>query len=151
MEGDKNKDVVEGLTRVLADTFILYFKTHAYHWNVTGIQFKALHELFEIQYTELWNAVDVIAERIRSLGEYAPVNLKEIQSRTTLAEEQQRPGAVEMLKKLAKDNRSIVDSIYPALRAAQESGDEATTDLLIERVQIHEKTAWMLEAMAAGN
>jgi starvation-inducible DNA-binding protein len=150
MEGKNNKEVVDGLARVLADTFVLYFKTHSYHWNVTGMQFKALHELFEVQYTELWNAIDEIAERIRALSEYAPVNLKELQDKATLREAGQLPDAEEMLKQLAHDNRAIVDSIYPALRAAQEAGDEATTDMLIGRVTIHEKAAWMLEVMGNG-
>ncbi len=147
MDGKANKEVVDGLARVLADTFVLYFKTHAHHWNVTGPQFKALHDMFEEQYTELWNATDELAERIRALDSYAPVSMKELQELATLREVGQLPDAEEMVKQLAADNRAIVDSIFPALRAAEEAGDEATTDMLIARVQIHEKAAWMLESM----
>ncbi|NCC21247.1 MAG: DNA starvation/stationary phase protection protein [Alphaproteobacteria bacterium] len=147
MDGKKNKDVTEGLARVLADTFVLYFKTHAFHWNVTGVQFKALHELFEEQYTELWNAVDELAERIRALDAWAATSMKEIQDKATLREVGQLPDADEMVKALAADNRAIVDSLYSALRAAQDAGDEATTDMLIARVQVHEKAAWMLESI----
>lgn len=150
MEGKNNKAVVEGLVRVLADTFVLYFKTHTYHWNVTGKQFRGLHELFDEQYTELWNATDEIAERIRTLSEYAPVNLKELLEVSTLSEAGQLPDSCEMVRQLAADNRAIVDSIYPALRAAQDAGDEATTGLLTDRITIHEKAAWMLEVSASG-
>lgn len=148
MQAGNNKEVVQGLTRVLADTFVLYFKTHTHHWNVTGPHFKALHELFEVQYTELWNATDEIAERIRALDEFAPISMKELREKATLKEVDTKPAPMEMVKQLAEDNRAIVDSLYPALRAAQDAGDEATTDMLIARVQVHEKAAWMLESMS---
>lgn len=148
MEGKHNKDIVEGLENVLADTFVLYFKTHTYHWNVTGKQFRSLHEMFDEQYTELWTAVDVIAERIRTLREFAPVNLNTLVGKASLNEAGQLPDACEMTRQLAEDNRAIVSTIMPALKAAQDAGDEATADLLIGRIDIHEKTAWMLESMA---
>jgi starvation-inducible DNA-binding protein len=148
MDGSKNKAVVEGLSRVLADTFILYFKTHTCHWNVTGPHFKALHDMFMEQYTELWDATDELAERIRAIDSFAPVSMAQLQDTATLKEMTALPDALEMVAALADDNRAIVESIYPALRAAEEAGDEATTDMLIARVQIHEKTAWMLESIA---
>ncbi len=143
----KKSSVAQGLTKVLADTFVLYFKTHSFHWNVTGPQFKSLHDLFGVQYTEMWTATDVIAEQIRTLGEFAPNAFKDILAAASLKETGQTPDAKEMVKRLAADNRAIVEkTLYPALHAAQEAEDEATADLLIGRIQAHEKAAWMLES-----
>ncbi len=143
-----NQDIINGLTKVLADTFVLYFKTHAFHWNVEGPHFKQLHDLFGEQYTELWTVTDEIAERIRALDAYAPLNLAAITAQAGLQETGQMPDAGEMIAQLANDNAEIVSTIYPVLHTAQEAGDEATTDLLIGRVEVHEKTAWMLRSMA---
>ncbi|HRC27533.1 MAG TPA: DNA starvation/stationary phase protection protein [Alphaproteobacteria bacterium] len=142
----KKSSLAKGLTKILADTFVLYFKTHSFHWNVTGPQFKSLHDLFGLQYTEMWNATDVIAEQIRILGESAPNAFKDILAAASLKENGQTPDAKEMVKRLAADNRAIVEVIYPVLHAAQEAEDEATADILIARVQAHEKAAWMLES-----
>lgn len=147
MDGKHNAAITKGLTQVLADTFVLYFKTHSFHWNVEGPHFKALHELFEEQYTELWEATDEIAERIRALDEYGPNNFKEMLDKATLKESGQIPDEKGMLQQLEEDNRAIVDSIYPVLRTAEEAGDEVTTDMLIERATIHEKAAWMLKSL----
>lgn len=142
------KEITDGLTKVLADTFVLYFKTHAFHWNVEGPHFKSLHDLFEEQYTELWQVTDVIAERIRALDAYAPLNMDEMRKQATLEETGQMPDADEMVKQLANDNAEIVNTIFPVLRKAEDLGDEATVDLLIGRVEVHEKAAWMLRSTA---
>jgi starvation-inducible DNA-binding protein len=144
------KDITDGLTKVLADTFILYFKTHAFHWNVEGPHFSALHEMFGEQYTEMWTVSDDIAERIRALDAYAPLNLKAMHSAATIGETGQMPDAMEMVKQLANDNQALVETIYPVLRAAEEKGDEATVDMLIGRINTHEKYAWMLNSTAKG-
>jgi len=146
LKGSENKEIVDGLTQVLADTFILYFKTHSFHWNVVGPRFRELHELFEEQYTEMWEATDELAERIRVLQAHAPNSFKNLQDKAKLTEVGQTPDANEMTKMLANDNRQIVDNIYPILRKAEEAGDEVTVDMLIGRIQIHEENAWMLES-----
>lgn len=145
-----NKKITDGLTKVLADTFVLYFKTHAFHWNVEGSHFKPLHELFEEQYTELWESTDELAERIRALDAYAPLSMTEITKHASLQETGQMPDAAAMVEQLANDNAEIVKNIFPVLRAAEDAGDEATTDMLIERVSVHEKAAWMLRSTAKG-
>lgn len=143
-----NKDIIEGLGKVLADTFILYFKTHSFHWNVEGPQFKTLHELFEEQYTELWQATDEIAERIRALEGYAPNNYEEMTKAGNLQSVGQTPDYNEMVSMLANDNSTIVsETLYPALRTAEEAGDEATVDMMIARIAVHEKAAWMLRSI----
>lgn len=138
--------LIKGLTQVLADTFVLYFKTHSFHWNVTGPQFKSLHDLFGLQYNEIWAATDVIAEQIRVLGGFGPNGFKDILTTATLKETGQLPDTKAMVSRLAEDNRAIVKTIYPVLKAAQDAGDEGTADILIARVQAHEKAAWMLES-----
>ena len=143
-----SKDLCEGLTKVLADTFVLYFKTHSFHWNVEGPQFKSLHDLFMEQYTELWNATDEIAERIRSLGEYAPNNWETMFKSASLQETGQTPDAKAMVEMLANDNIAITQTMKPVLESAQEAGDEVTADLMIQRIAIHEKTAWMLRSIS---
>ena len=125
----------DSLKKVLSDTFVLYFKTHSFHWNVEGPQFKALHEMFEEQYTALWQSTDEIAERIRTLGFYGPNSFKDLLGQTTLNETGQLPDAVEMAKQLANDNDAIVEqSVMPTLRLAEELGDEATVDMMVERI-----------------
>ena len=146
MSGKPNKDITDALRKILADTFTLYMKTHGFHWNIEGPHFQSLHSLFEEQYNELWTATDDIAERIRSLGDYAPNSWSAMADLASLNECQQLPDADGMLQHLAEDNRKIVDVIYAGLRLAEEYGDEATVDMLIQRTQIHEKAAWMLES-----
>lgn len=143
---NNKSSLAKGLTQVLADMFVLYFKTHSFHWNVTGPQFKGLHDLFALQYNEIWTATDEVAEKIRTLGAWAPNGYRDLLSAATLKETGQLPDAAGMVSQLAADNRAIVDSIYPVLRAAQEAGDESTADILIARIQAHEKAAWMLES-----
>tara|TARA_B100000780_G_C21117893_1_gene452469 strand:+ start:1774 stop:2217 length:444 start_codon:yes stop_codon:yes gene_type:complete len=144
-----NKDVANALKAVLADTFVLYFKTHSFHWNVTGPHFKSLHELFEEQYNEIWAATDEIAERIRTLGEFAPNNYDEMAKIATLTPSGQTPDEQSMVQILAEDNRAIVKTLYNALKTAENDNDEATVDLMVERISTHEKAAWMLESSRA--
>jgi starvation-inducible DNA-binding protein len=140
------KEIAEGLSSLLADTYTLYIKTHGYHWNVTGPRFGSLHLLFEQQYLELQGAVDVIAERIRALGAFAPGSLAELVHLATVPDEQGVPGDDEMVRKLARGHQSIVKKVRPLVRTAQEAGDDATADLLTARIEVHEKAAWMLRS-----
>tara|TARA_Y100000034_G_scaffold113427_1_gene148447 strand:- start:1789 stop:2256 length:468 start_codon:yes stop_codon:yes gene_type:complete len=146
MSGQANKKITEGLTQVLSDTFVLYFKTHSFHWNVEGPHFKTLHELFEEQYNDLWSFTDELAERIRSLKTYAPTNYDEILKNAKLKPQTKIPKDMDMVKELANDNETIVKNIFPVLRLAEDAGDEATVDMLIERIDVHEKAAWMLRS-----
>lgn len=147
MDGKVNSQLVDSLTKVLADSFVLYFKTHAFHWNVVGPNFRALHEMFEEQYSEIWASIDVTAERIRSLEAMAPINLDAMKARATLQETGQIPDAMAMVQQLANDNLEIVNTIYAALRVAQDAGDEATIDMLNARTRVHEQYAWMLNSL----
>jgi starvation-inducible DNA-binding protein len=146
---DARKAVVKDLENVLADTYTLYLKTHHYHWNVTGPMFQTLHVLFEQQYNNLWTAVDEIAERIRSLGHFAPGTYQEFADRTSV--EVDKPGKVPeasvMVANLVKGHEAVVRTIRPALARADEAGDDVTVDLLTQRLTFHEKTAWMLRAL----
>lgn len=145
-----SKETVEGLQKVLADTFILYFKTHSFHWNVEGPHFKMLHDLFEEQYTELWQATDEIAERIRTLGDYAPNNWDDMTRHASLQPTGQTPDATAMVEILANDNKAIAETMKPVLHAAQGADDEVTMDLMIQRMAAHEKAAWMLRSITRG-
>lgn len=146
---DKLAAITEGLSRLLADTYTLYLKTHNYHWNVTGPQFNTLHAMFMTQYTELGLAVDEIAERIRALGAWAPGSYSDYARLATVKEASGVPSAEAMVAELAADQATVVRtarSLFPAVEAAS---DEPTADLLTQRMQVHEKTAWMLRAMIA--
>ncbi|EQA38354.1 ferritin-like protein [Leptospira inadai serovar Lyme str. 10] len=145
---DKDRDAInKGLQSLLADTYFLYLKTHNYHWNVTGPLFNTLHLMFMTQYTELWNALDLVAERIRSLGYPAPGTYKAFSNLTSLKEEDGVPKAEEMLKNLVEGHEAVIRTARGILPAAESGGDEVTTDLLTQRLEIHEKTAWMLRSM----
>jgi len=143
----ERKEIAEGLSRLLGDTYLLYVRTHGYHWNVTGPQFNTLHLMFEQQYTELALAVDQIAERIRALGFPAPASYAEFTRLSSLSEDQDCPGADEMVRHLVKAQEAVVRTARSVFPAAERAGDEATADLLTQRLQIHEKTAWMLRSM----
>jgi starvation-inducible DNA-binding protein len=148
--GDKErKRVADGLARVLADTYALAVKTHNYHWNVEGPHFPALHEMFEEQYKALAEATDEIAERIRALGHPAPGGLAAFAKLATVKDEAGRPDAAAMVKTLARDHETASKSARRVLEVAQAAADEATVDLMIERMAAHEKFAWMLRATAA--
>ncbi len=140
---DREK-VAEGLSKVLADSYLLYLKTHNYHWNVTGELFHALHEQFEEQYSELAPAIDEIAERIRIIGFPAPGTFKEFSKITSIKEETDHPDAMEMVKRLKEANEQVIDTVRDAMEIADSVGDEATIDLLAGRLTVHSKTAWIL-------
>ena len=139
--------IAEGLSHLLADSYTLYLKTHNYHWNVTGPMFPTLHLMFEQQYTELVKAVDLIAERIRALGIYAPGSYTHFKSLSRIQEETEIPKAMVMVGNLTADQETLIQTARSVLPLAQEAGDEATADILIQRIQIHEKTAWMLRSL----
>jgi starvation-inducible DNA-binding protein len=141
------EDIAEGLSRLLADTHTLYLKTHNFHWNVTGPMFQTLHLMFETQYTELALAVDAIAERIRSIGFPAPGTYKQYVELSSIKEDEGIPKAEDMIRLLVEGQEAVVRtarSLYPVVEKAN---DEATADLLTQRIQLHEKTAWMLRSL----
>jgi starvation-inducible DNA-binding protein len=139
--------IAAGLSRLLADTYTLYVKTHNFHWNVTGPLFNTLHQMFEQQYTELATAVDEIAERIRALGFPAPGSYAQFGDLTSIKEETGVPSAEEMIAQLAKDQEIVARTAREVFPVADRADDEPTADLLTQRMQIHEKTAWMLRSM----
>lgn len=147
-EGDR-REIVEGLSRLLADTYTLYLKTHNYHWNVTGPMFQTLHLMFEGQYNELALAVDLIAERIRALGFPAPATYSEFVRLSSVKEEEGVPAAAAMIRKLVEGQESVVRTARSIFPAVERASDEPTADLLTQRMQIHEKTAWMLRSLLA--
>jgi len=140
------KKIADGLAKVLADSYMVYLKTHNYHWNVTGKLFYPLHEQFEEQYTELAEAIDEIAERIRALGYRSPGSFKEFTKITSIEEDTDQPEAMEMVRRLAQENETILRTTREALKACHDAGDEATIDLLTQRLSVHSKTAWMLRS-----
>jgi starvation-inducible DNA-binding protein len=142
-----NKEkVINSLKTVLADSYILYLKTQNYHWNVTGGNFKALHLMFEEQYNDLFNAVDIIAERIRALGEKAPGSFAAYSKITNIKEGNENLEANLMLQELANDQELICNSLIQSLKAAQDIGDEVTVGIMTDRIEIHQKNAWMLKS-----
>ena len=143
------REIAEGLARLLADSYTLYLKTHNYHWNVTGPQFNTLHQMFEQQYTELAVAVDEIAERIRALGEWAPGSYRAYAKLTSIEEEENVPNAEQMIRQLVIGQEAVVRTARSVIKAAEAANDEPTADLLTQRMQVHEKNAWMLRSMVA--
>jgi starvation-inducible DNA-binding protein len=140
-------EITDGLARLLADTYTLYLKTHNYHWNVTGPMFQTLHLMFETQYNELALAVDLIAERIRSLGEPAPGTYRQFAALTSIEEDDEQPAAEEMIRRLVKGQEAVAKTARSVFPAAEKGQDEVTADLLTQRLQVHEKTAWMLRSL----
>jgi starvation-inducible DNA-binding protein len=145
-EASRSK-IADGLSRLLADTYTLYLKTHNFHWNVTGPMFQTLHLMFETQYTELALAVDLIAERIRALGYPAPGTYTEYAKLSSISETEGVPKAKEMIKLLVEGQESVVRTARSIFPVVDEVNDEPTADLLTQRMQIHEKTAWMLRSL----
>ncbi|HYW91975.1 MAG TPA: Dps family protein [Gammaproteobacteria bacterium] len=145
----EREGIASGLSRLLADTYTLYLKTHNFHWNVTGPMFNTLHLMFEQQYNELALAVDTIAERIRALGVAAPGSYAQFAKLTSIREETGTPDAMEMLRQLVTDQETVVRTAREVFPLADGANDEATADLLTQRMQVHEKTAWMLRSMLA--
>jgi starvation-inducible DNA-binding protein len=145
---EKNRtEIAKGLSRLLADTYTLYLKTHNYHWNVTGPMFQTLHIMFEEHYNELALAVDVIAERIRALGDYAPGSYKSYAKLSSIEESEEVPTAQEMIRDLLKGHEAVCRTARSIFEPADDATDEATADLLTQRIQVHEKTAWMLRSL----
>jgi starvation-inducible DNA-binding protein len=141
------KSVADGLSHLLADTYTLYLKTQNFHWNVTGPQFRALHAMFEEQYTELAGAVDEIAERIRALGHPAPGSFAKFRELTSIEEDPGVPSAEEMTRQLAVGHEAVDRTARNVFGLAEGAEDQVTMDMLVERMQIHEKSAWMLRSL----
>jgi len=141
------EEIAAGLSRLLADSYTLYLKTHNYHWNVTGPMFNTLHLMFEQQYTELAAAVDEIAERIRALGVYAPGSYTAFSALTEIKEEEGVPSAEQMIANLVAGQETVARTARSVLPLADKASDEPSADLLTQRMQIHEKNAWMLRSM----
>jgi starvation-inducible DNA-binding protein len=149
LEENDRRAIADGLSRMLADTYTLYLKTHNFHWNVTGPMFQTLHLMFEQQYTELATAVDLIAERIRALGFPAPATYKQFASLTSISEDDGTPNAQDMIRQLVEGQEACVRTARAIFPIAEEANDQPTADLLTERMQVHEKTAWMLRSLLA--
>lgn len=139
--------VSAALFNSMADTFSLYFKTHSYHWNVTGSNFFSLHTLFEEQYTNMWEALDELAERMRTLGNAAPVSSTTLVKHSGIAEAKEgKISSTDMVKDLAEGHKHLVATLNAAFKVAQENGDEVTVGMLTERLDFHEKAYWMLRS-----
>ncbi|MDJ0773074.1 MAG: Dps family protein [Mastigocoleus sp. MO_167.B18] len=147
IDEDSRAKIAEGLSRLLADTYTLYLKTHNFHWNVTGPMFQTLHLMFETQYTELSTAVDLIAERIRALGYPAPGTYSEYVKLSSISETPGVPKAKEMIRLLVEGQEAVVRTARSVFPVVEEVNDEPTADLLTQRMQVHEKTAWMLRSL----
>jgi starvation-inducible DNA-binding protein len=146
--GDKDREkIAAGLSRLLADTYTVYLKTHNFHWNVTGPMFNTLHLMFETQYNELWTATDAIAERIRSLGHPAPGTYAEFGKLTSIKETPGQPKAEQMVRLLVEGNEAVVRTARTIFPSVEKANDEPTADLLTQRMQVHEKNAWMLRSL----
>ena len=146
MSQDNNAAVVEALERLLADSYTLYLKTHSYHWNVKGPMFSTLHTMFETQYTELALAVDEIAERIRAVGAPAPGSYTQFMQCAVVKEDTGVPAATAMIENLVADQMTVVEGAKVVIAAAEAEGDHVSADLGVRRMDVHEKTAWMLRS-----
>jgi starvation-inducible DNA-binding protein len=148
--GMKDKDrkaIADGLSKLLADSYTLYLKTHNFHWNVTGPMFNTLHLMFMAQYTEQWNALDLIAERIRALGELVPGSSAAYSKLTSIKEAKGVPEAMEMVQELVDGQEAVARTARSLLSVAEKGNDQPTLDILTQRLQVHEKTAWMLRSL----
>jgi len=143
------REIADGLSRLLADTYTLYLKTHNYHWNVTGPMFQTLHLMFEQEYNELALAVDLVAERIRALGAPAPASFHEFATLTAIPEDDDLPDATEMMRRLLAGQETVVRTARSIFPLVEKANDAPTADLLTQRMQVHEKTAWMLRSLLA--
>ncbi len=147
INNENRQEIAQGLSKLLADTYTLYLQTHYFHWNVTGPMFNTLHLMFETQYTELALAVDLVAERIRSLGVYAPGTYAQFSKLTSIEETVDVPKANDMISELVAGHEAVCRTARSVFPAADKASDEATADLLTQRLQVHEKTAWMLRSL----
>ena len=145
-EKDRER-IAEGLSRLLADNYTLYLKTHSFHWNVKGPMFQTLHAMFMEQYNELWLALDLIAERIRALGHHAPGTGSEYAKLSSIAETPGAPEATDMVRILVQGHEAVARTARKIFPAVEKASDEPTADLLTQRLQVHEKTAWMLRSL----
>lgn len=144
---DQRTKIAGGLSRLLGDTYTLYLQTHNYHWNVTGPMFQTLHLMFETQYNELALAVDLIAERVRALGERAPGTYRQFVELSSIAEDTDEPAATEMIRRLVRGQEAVARTAREVFAIASEANDQPSADLLTQRLQVHEKTAWMLRSL----
>ena len=144
---DDRKQIVDGLSKLLADSYSLYLKTHHYHWNVTGPMFQTLHTMFMTLYNEQWLAVDLIAERIRALGELAPGSYEQFSALTAITPTKGNPNATAMIHDLVEGQATVVRTARALFPVAEKANDQPTCDLLTQRMQMHEKYAWMLRSL----
>lgn len=149
IEAADRENIANGLSRVLADTYTLYLCTHNFHWNVTGPMFQTLHLMFETQYTELADAVDLVAERIRALGLPAPGTYRQFAQLSSIQEAEGVPSAEDMIRKLVEGHETVARTSRQVFETAERANDQPTCDLLTQRMQVHEKTAWMLRSLLA--
>ncbi len=140
-------EIAQGLSKLLADTFTLYLRTHYFHWNVSGPMFSTLHTMFETQYNEIWTSTDEIAERIRALDEIAPGTYHQFKKLSSLTDVEEAPPALKMVAELLEGHETVARTARSVFPAAEKGGDEASADLLTQRIQYHEKTAWMLRSL----
>jgi starvation-inducible DNA-binding protein len=147
IDARQRKAIAAGLSRVLADSYTLYLKTHNFHWNVTGPMFQTLHLMFETQYNELALAVDLVAERIRALGVVAPGTYKEFIALSAIKEDDGIPKAPDMIRRLVEGHETVARTARSVFKTAESASDQPTCDLLTQRMQVHEKTAWMLRSL----
>jgi len=147
IDAKQRKAIAAGLSRVLADSYTLYLKTHNFHWNVTGPMFQTLHLMFETQFNELALAVDLVAERIRALGVVAPGTYKQFAALSAIKEEDGIPKAHEMIRRLVEGHETVARTAREVFKSAEKASDQPTCDLLTQRMQVHEKTAWMLRSL----
>jgi len=144
------EEITGGLSKVLADTYTLYLKSHNFHWNVTGPMFQTLHLMFEQQYNELALAVDAVAERIRALGFPAPATYAQFAALSSIKEDEGVPAALDMVRRLVDGHETVARTAREAFKVAEAANDQPTCDLLTQRMQVHEKTAWMLRSLLEG-
>lgn len=144
---EQRQQIADGLGRLLADTWVLYGKTHGFHWNVTGPMFNSLHGMFDTQYNELWDSLDEIAERIRALGIAAPFGDSKLTQLATIKEADSIPAAMEMVAQLVADHEAVARTARSVFEIADAANDQPSADLLTQRLQVHEKTAWMLRSL----
>jgi starvation-inducible DNA-binding protein len=147
IDANKREAIAQGLSRVLADSYTLYLKTHNFHWNVTGPMFQTLHLMFETQYNELALAVDLIAERIRALGFTAPGTYKQFAQLSSIKEDDGVPKSQDMIRRLIEGHETVARTAREIFKLAEGASDQPSCDLLTQRMQVHEKTAWMLRSL----
>jgi len=147
IDAKDRKAIADGLSRLLADSYAVYLKTHNFHWNVTGPMFQTLHTLFMDEYTEQWNALDLVAERIRALGHPAPGSYKQFAKLSSIPDEEGVPAAKNMIRQLVEAQEAVARTARSVFPTVEKAGDQPTADLLTQRLQVHEKNAWMLRSL----